>query len=100
MESKKVAFDAVYSDSMMGKMARAGHQVVCVAQVGEPDAEFFQRAINSGAEIIFSRDNDLVKLKALSKSDITIINDEKGIIISSIQMEDAISKVLYDKKRS
>ena len=89
MESKKqksykLAFDISYSDRLIGSMARKGHQIVCVAAHGETDESWFARAMANGAEIVFSRDHDLVNLLAKKKgSKVRIVNDEKNITITS-----------------
>jgi rRNA-processing protein FCF1 len=82
--SYKLAFDVSYSDKLIGRMARKGHQIVCVAAHGETDELWFARAMANGAEIVFSRDHDLIKLLAKRVgSRVRIINDEKNIMITS-----------------
>lgn len=81
---KKLAFDCTYSDKMIGKMAKAGYQIVCVARPGETDESWFMRAVESGADTVVSRDNDLVKLMVkFNVKNIQIVNDQKGIVINS-----------------
>lgn len=55
----KVAFDVNYADVAMGHVARKGHEIVCVAQTGEQDELWLERAMNKGAEVVFSRDLDI-----------------------------------------
>lgn len=57
-----LAFDVTVSNKEIGRLARAGHRVVCVAQDGEFDETWVLRAINNGAEIIFSDDLDILNI--------------------------------------
>ncbi len=89
MENKKqrsyrLAFDVSYSDKLIGGIARKGHQIVCVAGHGETDEKWFSRAVENGAEIIFSRDSDIINLLAKRVgTKIRVINDQKNIMITS-----------------
>lgn len=55
----KVAFDVTYSDKTIGAYSRHGHHVVCVARPGETDESWVGRAMEAGAEIVFSEDSDV-----------------------------------------
>ena len=55
----KIAFDTGVSNAEVGRLIRLGHEIVCVAGRAEPDETWIERALDLGAEIIFSDDLDV-----------------------------------------
>lgn len=54
-----VALDENYSDKFIGSLSRAGYNVVYVAKHGQPDEEWLDQALKSGASIVYSKDLDI-----------------------------------------
>ncbi len=55
----RLAFDVQVSDKEIGRLARLGHVIVCVARPSETDESWVARAISLGAERIYSDDHDI-----------------------------------------
>lgn len=55
----KIAYDVGVHDREIGRVTRLGHEVVCVAKQAEADEIWIERAMDNGAEIIFSDDLDI-----------------------------------------
>lgn len=55
----KIAFDVNVADAEIGRLVRLGFEVVCVARRAEPDDSWIERAVDNGAQIIFSNDLDV-----------------------------------------
>jgi hypothetical protein len=46
-------------DRDIGRLARMGHQIVCVARMKEEDDIWISRGLHNGADIFISRDLDI-----------------------------------------
>jgi hypothetical protein len=58
----KVALDVNVSNYVIGRLAREGDQIVCVAKTGEDDQVWVERALDRDCDVIISQDLDVPNL--------------------------------------
>lgn len=58
----RLAFDQNVSNKELGRIARLGYEIVYVAGDGESDEEWLRKAIDLGAERVYSSDLDIPNL--------------------------------------